>query len=68
VPRSRAWAAALVSPRRRLGLEVNRSALLAALHIEGVRRVDLLDWVDIVATAAQAPYCIGFSVTFGVQA
>src|SRR5690606_17580008 len=60
--------AALVSQRRRLGLEVNRSALDAALHIEGVRRVELPGWVDIIATAAQAPYCTGYSVTLGAQA
>ncbi|WP_415844657.1 baseplate J/gp47 family protein [Stutzerimonas zhaodongensis] len=55
--------AALVNQRRRLALEVNRSALDAALHIEGVRRVELPGWVDIVATEAQAPYCTGFTVT-----
>lgn len=54
---------ALVSKRRRLGMEVNRSALDAALHIEGVKRVELTDWVDIVATLQQAPYCTGYSVT-----
>lgn len=55
--------AALVTRRRRLGMEVNRSALDAALHIEGVKRVDLPGWVDIVATNQQAPYCTGYSVT-----
>jgi phage-related baseplate assembly protein len=55
--------AALVDQRRRLGLEVNTSALDAALHIEGVRRVELVGWVDIQATEAQAPYCTGYSVT-----
>ncbi|MDN5515481.1 MAG: baseplate J/gp47 family protein [Pseudomonas sp.] len=55
--------AALVTQRRRLGLEVNRSALDAALHIEGVKRVDLIDWADIVATREEAPYCTGYSVT-----
>lgn len=54
---------ALVNRRRRLGMEVNRSALDAALHIEGVRRVELPGWVDIVATTAQAPYCTAFNVT-----
>ncbi|WP_192980909.1 baseplate J/gp47 family protein [Pseudomonas sp. EggHat1] len=54
---------ALVNRRRRLGMEVNRSALDAALHIEGVKRVDLLDWVDVVATLTQAPYCTAFNVT-----
>ncbi|PKG93644.1 baseplate assembly protein [Pseudomonas sp. Choline-3u-10] len=55
--------AALVNQRRRLALEVNRSALDAALHIEGVRRVELPGWVDIVATEAQAPYCTGYTVS-----
>jgi phage-related baseplate assembly protein len=55
--------AALVTQRRRLGLEVNRSALDAALHIEGVKRVELVDWADIVATRQQAPFCTGYSVT-----
>lgn len=55
--------AALVHQRRRLGQEVNRSALDAALHIEGVKRVDLPGWADIVATLAQAPYCTAYSVT-----
>lgn len=54
---------ALVEQRRRLGLEVNRSALDAALHIEGVRRVELTDWVDILASEAQAPYCTAYSVS-----
>lgn len=54
---------ALVSQRRRLGQEVNRSALDAALHIEGVKRVELPGWVDVVATETQAPYCTGFTVT-----
>lgn len=54
---------ALVNRRRRLGMEVNRSALDAALHIEGVKRVDLVDWVDVVATLTQAPYCTAFNVS-----
>lgn len=57
--------AALVNQRRRLGLEVNRSALDAALHIEGVRRVELIGWTDIVATEEQAPYCTGYTITVG---
>lgn len=54
---------ALVSQRRRLGQEINRSALDAALHIEGVKRVELPGWVDVVATETQAPCCTGFTVT-----
>jgi phage-related baseplate assembly protein len=55
--------AALVNKRRRLGMEINRSALDAALHIEGVKRVELVGWVDLIATTEQAPYCTGYSVT-----
>lgn len=54
---------ALLNKPRRLGMEVNRSALDAALHIEGVKRVELTGWADIVATTAQAPYCTAYSVT-----
>ncbi|MBD9653577.1 baseplate J/gp47 family protein [Pseudomonas sp. PDM12] len=53
----------LVHRRRRLGMEVNRSALDAALHIEGVRRVDLPGWVDVLASLTQAPFCTAFNVT-----
>lgn len=54
---------ALVTKRRRLGMSVHRSALDAALHIEGVRKVELTGWVDVIATEAQAPYCTAYSVT-----
>lgn len=59
--------AALVNTRRRLGQEVNRSALDAALHIEGVKRVELPGWSDIVTSEAQAPYCTEYSVTVAEQ-
>ena len=55
--------AALVNTRRRLGQEINRSALDAALHIEGVRRVELVDWEDVEASLTQAPYCTSYTVT-----
>ena len=55
--------AALVNARRRLGQEINRSALDAALHIEGVKRVELPGWADIVASLTEAPYCTDYSVT-----
>lgn len=48
---------AYVHQRRRLGMEVSESAVHAALHVEGVRKVELVGWADIVATEAQAPYC-----------
>ncbi|MBI6601660.1 baseplate J/gp47 family protein [Pseudomonas sp. S4_EA_1b] len=55
--------AALVNARRRLGQEINRSALDAALHIEGVKRVELPGWADVVASLTEAPYCTDYSVT-----
>ncbi|ANF85158.1 Baseplate assembly-like protein [Pseudomonas antarctica] len=56
-----------VNQRRRLGMEVSRSAIHAALHVEGVRKVELEGWVDIVATKAQAPYCTGVDVKRGAE-
>lgn len=58
---------AYVNQRRRLGMEVSESALHAALHVEGVRKVELENWVDIVATKAQAPFCTDATVTRGVE-
>lgn len=58
---------AYVSQRRRLAMEVSESALHAALFVEGVRKVVLENWVDIVATKAQAPYCTGVTVTRGAE-
>lgn len=59
---------AYVNQRRRLGMQVSESAIHAALHVEGVRKVELLDWVDINATLAQAPYCTGITLTQGGSA
>lgn len=56
------------NPRRRLGVEVSRSAVDAQLHIDGVSRVDLSSWADIRPTKAQAAWCTGVTVTRGVQA
>ena len=58
---------AYVHQRRRLGMEVSESALHAALHVEGVRKVELEGWEDIVATKAQAPYCTGITLSRGVE-
>lgn len=58
---------AYVHQRRRLAMEVSESALHAALFVEGVRKVELEDWVDIVATKEQAPYCTGVAITRGVE-
>lgn len=54
--------AAFINPRRRIGVEVPRSAIDAALHVQGVRKVDLISWADIIPSATQAAYCTGFTV------
>ncbi|WP_454255181.1 baseplate J/gp47 family protein [Pseudomonas sp. Marseille-Q8238] len=54
---------ALVNARRRLGVEVSASAIYAALHVEGVRRVELQGWADITPTPAQAAYCTATTIT-----
>lgn len=58
---------AYVHQRRRLGMEVSESAIHAALHVEGVRKVELENWIDIVATPYQAPYCTDIQLTVGVE-
>lgn len=58
---------AYVGQRRRLGMEVSESAVYAALFVEGVRKVVLENWVNIVATKAQAPYCTGVTVKRGAE-
>ncbi|WLH08325.1 baseplate J/gp47 family protein [Pseudomonas lurida] len=57
--------AAWVNPRKRLGVEVARSAVDAQLHVPGVSRVELIDWQDIAPTQAQAAFCTGYSVKLG---
>ncbi|MFK7703056.1 baseplate assembly protein [Pseudomonas caspiana] len=55
-----------MNPRRRLGVEVARSAIDAQLHVAGIRRVELVGWNDIRPTKEQAAYCTSVSVKLGV--
>lgn len=57
--------AAWINPRRRLGVEVARSAVDAQVHVPGVSRVELTGWQDLAPTEAQAAFCTGYSVTLG---
>ncbi|OAI93525.1 baseplate assembly protein [Pseudomonas putida] len=57
--------AAWINPRRRLGVEIARSAIDAQLHIAGVSRVELIDWHDLAPTKAQAAWCYDFTVEWG---
>jgi phage-related baseplate assembly protein len=56
-----------VAQRRRLGVEVSESAVHAALHVEGVRKVVLNNWADVNPTPYQAAYCTGISVRVGTE-
>ncbi|QYM96153.1 baseplate assembly protein [Dickeya ananatis] len=58
----RSW----LSVQGRIGRDVARSAIMAALHVQGVQRVELLEPAqDIVISDTQAAYCTGFTVTEG---
>lgn len=54
-----------ISQRRRLGVEISESAIHAALHVEGVRKVVLHNWTDITPSEAEAAYCTGYTVAVG---
>lgn len=56
---------AFVHQRRRLGMQVSESAIHAALHVEGVRKVELEGWADINASLSQAPYCTAVELAQG---
>ncbi|ATD60414.1 MAG: baseplate J/gp47 family protein [Janthinobacterium svalbardensis] len=58
--------AAYAAERRRLGRDVNRSAIIAALHAEGVKKVVLHEPADDIAVAdMQAAYCDGIDIANG---
>lgn len=58
--------AAFVSAQARLGRDIRKSALYAALHVEGVQRVELAQpAADVVLNKTQAAYCTGYSITVG---
>lgn len=57
---------AFVGAQARLGRDIRKSALYAALHVEGVQRVELAAPVaDVVLDKTQAAYCTGYSITVG---
>jgi phage-related baseplate assembly protein len=53
---------AYIYKRRRLGVPVVASAVHAALHVEGVSRVELTGWQDILPTSAEAAFCTSITV------
>lgn len=57
---------ALVESTRRLGRDIVRSALIAALHVEGVQRVDLIEpAADLVLTTRQTGAATLIELTAG---
>ena len=55
-----------ITAQRRLGRDIRLSALYAALHVEGVQRVELLSpMADVVLDRTQAAYCTGWQVVTG---
>ncbi|TCB68670.1 baseplate J/gp47 family protein [Acinetobacter sp. ANC 4178] len=57
---------AYATKQKRLGRSIRISAIYAALHINGVNRVELISpLTDVVLTPEQASYCTNISVTIG---
>lgn len=55
----------LIARQQRLGRDITRSALFAALHVEGVQNVLLTaPAADVVITPMQAAHCSGRSITY----
>lgn len=55
-----------LSDQRRIGRDIRISALHAALHVEGVQRVELAQPVaDVVLDETEAAYCTNTSVVIG---
>lgn len=51
-----------LNPRKRIGVLIARSMIEAALHVEGVIKVELTGWTDIAPTDEQAAWCTGITV------
>jgi len=63
---SEAKLAAYITAQKRLGRDIRLSALYAAMHVEGVQRVNLIKpAADMVLDKAQAAYCTGYTLTVG---
>lgn len=55
-----------IASQTRLGRDIRRSAIYAALHVEGVQRVELTSPLeDVVLDKTQAAFCIEWRVTNG---
>jgi len=55
-----------INSQTRLGRDIRLSAIYAALHVEGVQRVELAaPLADVVLDKTQAAYCTSWAVTIG---
>ncbi|MGF7448089.1 baseplate assembly protein, partial [Klebsiella michiganensis] len=55
-----------INEQRRLGRDIRRSAIYAALHVNGVQRVELIQpAADVVLDKTQAANCTGVMVVIG---
>jgi phage-related baseplate assembly protein len=55
-----------ITAQHRLGRDIRKSAIYAALHVEGVQRVELAAPLsDIVLDETQASFCTEYSITIG---
>ncbi|WP_139704711.1 baseplate assembly protein [Aeromonas hydrophila] len=57
----------VINPRRRIGVEVPRSLLDSALHVQGVTKVELVGWADITPAKHQAAWCSGYTIEQVIQ-
>jgi phage-related baseplate assembly protein len=56
--------AAFAADRHRLGTDIIRSAIDAAAHLAGVKKVVInAPAADVVCAPGEAPYCTGITVT-----
>ncbi|MDR5868095.1 baseplate assembly protein [Halomonas koreensis] len=63
---ARAALTTYVTAQRRIGRDIRISAIHAALHVEGVQRVELATpAADVVLDDTQAAHCTGINVTIG---
>ncbi len=63
---ARASVDAFATRHHRIGHDITRSGLFAALHVEGVQRVELIQpAADIVVDDTQAAYCSAIAVSVG---
>jgi len=57
---------AYISAQHRLGRDIRQSAIYAALHVEGVQRVELASpAADIVLDKTQASFCVDYQIRLG---